>query len=394
MGSGGRRATRAVITTAALAAGLTVLAVDSALGATVYAIDAPLAIALAAALGAAIPLAFVRPRLAAALSVAAVLAFAIVSVPPAAAPWPASVAAMVAVALTLGVVGTTAPRVVGAVAWGAGVVGLLVIVAVRDHGDVQTGPIVADLVVFASLGVLALGGGMLLRSAREARRLLAVEREVSAAETARRQLAEERTRIARELHDIVAHGMSAIQVQAASARYRLPDLAPTAADEFDELATTARTAMSEMRQLLNVLREDDPAESAPQPGLRELAELLARPPHGGPLTTRGNLLDGPDDPLTGLTVYRVVQESLSNIARHAPGAETFVRLDRDSAGRIAIEVRNTPTPGIRPPVTDGGGHGLRGMRERVELAGGELAAGPTPEGGFAVIARLPARKDD
>src|SRR5690606_26778572 len=102
------------------------------------------------------------------------------------------------------------------------------------------------------------------------------ERALTAEETMRRTLAEERTRLARELHDVVAHGLSEIQVRAASARYRLPDIAPPAAAEFDGLASAARETVGEMRQLLDVLREGAPAELGPQPGIDAVADLVAQ----------------------------------------------------------------------------------------------------------------------
>ncbi|MET0297811.1 MAG: histidine kinase [Microbacterium sp.] len=388
------RVGRVTTVIAAFLAAVTVLSVEASLGVAVYGIPVAISLLVAAAQGFAIPLAFVRPRIAMAVSVAGVLAFGILSVPTQFAPWPISASGTIGFALTVGVVGTFARWTVGAAGWSAALIALLVIATVRDHGGAADGTIVAVLIVFAAVSALSLGGGVLIRSWREGRRLLALEREVSAAEAARRELAEERTRIARELHDIVAHGMSAIQVQAASARFRMPELAPAAADEFDQLASTARSAMGEMRRLLSVLRDDDEAEQAPQPGLRELAQLLARPTHGGTLTVDDRLTGRAlADPVVELTTYRVVQESLSNVARHAPGAAAFVALDHAADGAVIVEVRNS-APTEPPPTADPGGHGLRGMRERVELVGGVLEAGPAADGGFVVRARIPATWKD
>jgi signal transduction histidine kinase len=186
--------------------------------------------------------------------------------------------------------------------------------------------------------------------------------------------------------------MSAIQVQASSAKYRIPVLPEEAAEEFDALAATARTAMGEMRRLLGVLRSDDSgAETAPQPGLADVPVLVA----DAARTTRVELVDetgGMDgvDAMTSLAAYRIVQESLSNVARHATGAGTVVRLGRLD-GSLLIEVRNDAAPGrpASPPAPDGGGHGIRGMRERAELLGGTVTSGPLAEGGFLVRAVLP-----
>lgn len=380
---------------AALAVAIAVLAVEASLGVTVYAMPVVGALVIATAQAVAIPLALFRPAFAMALAVAGVVASTLVSAPTADAPWPVSVAAVVSFSFTVGIAGMRARWMIGAIGWATAVVAVLVIALVRDHGDAAGSAIVADLIVFASVTLPAFGAGALIRSWSEGRRLLAHEREVSADEAARRELAEERTRIARELHDIVAHGMSAIQVQAASARFRMPDLPPAAADEFDDLATTARSAMGEMRRLLSVLREEDEAALAPQPGLDDLAELLARPAHGGALTVDDRLTSTPvPDALVGLTVYRVVQESLSNIARHAPGSAAFVAMDRAPGGAITVEVRNGAAPGIRSPHAEPGGHGLRGMRERVALVGGTMDAAPTADGGFIVRARIPAVRED
>lgn len=398
-----RRRTRSralvAVVVAAVAAGVAIAAVEAPLASVVYRIPVAISLLLAVALGAAIPLGIARPRIAIALATTAVATGALLAEPTATAPWPVSAGATVGFALVVLVVGSRAPWSVGAVGWFAANALVLIISTVRETGEVEVRSMVAILIVFATVGLAAYGMGALVRGRQIARRQLAAERELTAAETARRELAEERTRIARELHDIVAHGMSAIQVQAVSAPYRIPSLDAAASAEFADIAATARTAIGEMRRLLDVLRADDEADTAPQPGLGDLADLFVRPAHGGALEVDDRLGDGDiDDPIIGLTVYRSVQESLSNIARHAPGAAATVILQREGQV-IALTVANGPAPRIRSDAAaahdvDRGGHGLRGMRERVALVGGTMRAGPTVDGGFEVRVRIPLTKED
>jgi signal transduction histidine kinase len=238
-------------------------------------------------------------------------------------------------------------------------------------------------------------------SRRRAQRELTAAAERSELEQARRAVLEERTRIARELHDVVAHHVSLIAVQAESAPYRLPELPPEARDEFAGISTAARESLHEMRRLLGVLRSEQPAERAPQPGLGDLDDLLATARHAG-MTVNLTLTDqaGSDGaagrlvgvPATvGTSAYRIVQESLTNAGRHAPGAPVTVRLDK-GRDALRLEVVNGPGEPTAPDRADQigqEGHGLVGMRERVTMLGGTLAAGAAPGGGFRVVAVLP-----
>ncbi|MBO0867707.1 MAG: sensor histidine kinase [Micromonosporaceae bacterium] len=201
----------------------------------------------------------------------------------------------------------------------------------------------------------------------------------------------ERARIARELHDVVAHHISMIAVQAETARLTTPGMPEEGAQRLSAIGDTARTALTEMRRLLGVLREDaGPAEPtrAPQPGLEQLNELIdearAAAPGGTRLIVRGHVQ--PLDPGVQLTVYRIVQEALTNARRHAPGAAVDVELDY-RADRLLLRVRDNG-PGA-PETAEPGGHGLLGMRERALMVGGELWAGPAPGSGFLVEAALP-----
>ncbi len=199
----------------------------------------------------------------------------------------------------------------------------------------------------------------------------------------------ERTRIARELHDVVAHHVSMIAVQAETARLTTPGLPPAGARRFAEIGDTARAALSEMRGLLGVLRSGDgPAERHPQPGLGELTALLDdvrdASGTGARLILRGAPV--PLHPGVELAAYRIVQEALTNARRHASGAAVDVELHYDGP-RLHLSVRdNGPGRG-----SGDGGLGLLGMTERAAAAGGELRAGPATGGGFLVRAEFPIR---
>ncbi|WP_448319745.1 sensor histidine kinase [Streptomyces sp. CO7] len=235
-----------------------------------------------------------------------------------------------------------------------------------------------------------------LRSRGEARQRLAEQESISGAERARRTLLEERARIARELHDVVAHHMSVITVQADSAPYRVQGLPPEALEEFAGIAAGAREALHEMRRLLVVLRnEDTGGERAPQPGLDRLQQLVEATVRAGVPAELSLTADPGDmDQAVELSAYRIVQEALANVVRHAPGAPTKVSLTSDGTDLTALVVNGSPPQPVAAPLEqDGTGHGLIGMRERVRLTGGTLDVGPLPDGGFRVAARLPLRGD-
>ncbi|WP_229073567.1 sensor histidine kinase [Actinoplanes sp. DH11] len=225
---------------------------------------------------------------------------------------------------------------------------------------------------------------------RRTRELLAEQTELNELERARRAVLEERARIAREMHDVVAHHMSMIAVQAETAPYRVADLPEAARAEFTGIAGAAREALTDMRRLLGVLRaEQEQAPTAPQPGYGQIADLVATARRAG-LPVTGELPDIAGLPeAVGLTAYRIVQEALANAARHAPGGP--VRLDaRAEAGRLELRVHNRLT---RENTAHTDGHGLVGMRERVALLGGELDAGPDGDGGYQVTARIPRQPE-
>ncbi|WP_157974039.1 sensor histidine kinase, partial [Desertihabitans aurantiacus] len=199
----------------------------------------------------------------------------------------------------------------------------------------------------------------------------------------------ERNRIARELHDIVAHSLSVIVVQAEGGRALAAKKPELAGDVLDTIAETSRDALTEMRRIVGVLRhgpDNAPADWKPAPGLGDLADLVQRTSDRATLEVRGTL---PQVSQTvGLTVYRVVQEALTNMLKHAgPDARARVLLDCTSPSAVELVVRDDGV-GARAG-TDGRGHGLRGMHERVHLVGGQVRTGPHPEGGFEVRARFP-----
>jgi signal transduction histidine kinase len=206
----------------------------------------------------------------------------------------------------------------------------------------------------------------------------------------------ERARIARELHDVVAHHISMIAVQAETARLTTPGMSPAGAQRLSAIGDTARSALTEMRRLLGVLREDaraDAADRRPQPGLRQLNELLDEARDATGAGTRLILRGAPVslDPGVELAAYRIVQEALTNCRRHAPGAAVDVEL-HFTTGALRLLVRdNGPGPSTSDPLP---GHGLLGMRERALAVGGELRTGSVGTSGFLVEATLPTDTGD
>ncbi|MFF2328906.1 MULTISPECIES: sensor histidine kinase [unclassified Streptomyces] len=241
------------------------------------------------------------------------------------------------------------------------------------------------------LGTVVLVIGAALRERGDAQRRLAEQETISEAERARRTLLEERTRIARELHDVVAHHMSVITVQADSAPYRISGLPEEARAEFGAIAASARESLAEMRRLLTVLRSDGTeGERAPQPGLDRVQQLVEATVRAGVPAELSLAADLPDVPqAVDLSAYRIVQEALANVIRHAPGARTRVSVTSDGEQLTVLVVNGRAERPGSPLETSGTGHGLVGMRERVRLTGGTLDTGPLPDGGFRVAARLP-----
>lgn len=204
---------------------------------------------------------------------------------------------------------------------------------------------------------------------------------------ARIAVAEERARIARELHDVVAHAVSVMVLQVGALRHRLPPEDALSRDTLLNVEEAGRNALSEMRRLLDAMRhEGDHLDRAPQPGLDEITTLLDDVRSAGldtSLRVHGVPVELP--PGLALSAYRIMQEGLTNVLKHAHTRHAEVHL-RYGAHDLEIEVRDD---GDGPAATDGLGHGLVGVSERVKLYGGTMTAGATETGGFALRARLP-----
>ena len=267
---------------------------------------------------------------------------------------------------------------------------LLVAVISVQPGD--NARVTAVLVLVLVVAAQALGDAR-----RQGRQAIAERDETrrAMADTLRGQAAmEERARIARELHDVVAHHVSMVAVQAETARLTTPGMPPQGQERLAAIGDTARDALTEMRRLLGVLRSDAPgdAERAPQPGLDRLAALLDDARNAGTsvrLVVHGRVAALP--PGIDLTAYRIVQEALTNARRHAPGAAVEVEV---AFGDDVLQVRvrddgvgGDDVSGVGGSIVKG--HGLLGMRERAAMVGGTLRAGAAPGGGFAVEADLP-----
>lgn len=228
----------------------------------------------------------------------------------------------------------------------------------------------------------------LIRAVVSSRRALAAQNEETQLVEAQKAILTERTRIARDLHDIVAHRMSVVVVMAQTARYRIDDVSDSAAAEFDAIAVAARASLDEVRQLLGVLRTDGDASAVPAPGLGDIASLVTATRLTGAAVA---VTDSADHDRIGdaaaLVAYRIVQESLANATRHAPGAPIDIRL-HGGDDVVAVDVVNAAPTGA-PVHLPGEGTGIPGMTERAVALGGVLRAGPTEVGGFHVHAEIP-----
>ncbi|MGP3953701.1 sensor histidine kinase [Streptomyces sp. 7N604] len=249
-----------------------------------------------------------------------------------------------------------------------------------------------DVVALSVFAAFTLAIAVALRGWWLARGQVAEQETLVADVRGQHTLLEERARIARELHDVVAHHMSVIAIQAEAAPYRVADPPEELAKSFSTIRASAVEALAELRRVLGVLRfetpEPDGIPDAPQPDLSRLDELVDG--------VRAVGLDvqiartGAERPLpqgVELSAYRIIQEALSNALRHAPGSQVRVEVSYVLTG-LGVRIVNTaPTAVVKP--SPGMGHGVMGMRERASMLGGELSAGPTAEGGYEVAAFLP-----
>jgi len=300
-------------------------------------------------------------------------------------------------------VGAYAPR---GQAW----IGLLAVnvaialILVTDPPDLDVTGTLLNMAVFSAAWL----AGQVLRSrtaATAARLAEAEERAEAQRQLGARSVAEERLRLAQELHDVVAHSMSVIAVQAGMGAHVIDTRPADAKAALEAISTTSRSTLSEMRRLLGVLRDEEgDLDHSPAPGIEQLPGLVADVRGAGipvDLTVEGDAAGIPKG--VELSVYRVVQEGLTNVIKHAGPARAVVTV-RYEPSAVEVQVLDdgrgaaadhaaSPAAGRGDAVVadeDGqGGHGLLGMRERVTLWGGTLTAGPRPGGGFGVKARLP-----
>jgi signal transduction histidine kinase len=266
------------------------------------------------------------------------------------------------------------------------VIGAMLIIVANIPGPAQTSWLIFIPLRFVAAWI----AGFALRATTaqaEAAEVRAVRAEGERETATRIAVAEERSRIARELHDVVAHAVSVMVLQVGAVRHQLPDSQAEDRDALRSVERAGRTALAEMRRLLAAMRrEEDEVEFVPQPGLDSLHTLLDEVGRAGlPARLR---VDGEPFPLprgVDLSAYRIVQEGLTNALKHAHASDAAVTL-RYRPDEVEIEVRDNGAGTARD---DGLGHGLVGVRERVKIYGGEMSAGTAPEGGFVLSTRLP-----
>ncbi len=257
------------------------------------------------------------------------------------------------------------------------------------------GPQATNTFIFLTLRFVAAWiAGFALRAREDqvtAAEVRAVRAEDERESAARVAVAEERARIARELHDVVAHAVSVIVLQVGAVRHKLPDTLAEDREALRSVERAGRTALTEMRRLLAAMRrEEDEVEFVPQPGLDGLHSLLDEVGRAG-LPARLHVEGEPFQLPRGvdLSAYRIVQEGLTNALKHAVGSDADVTV-RYRPDEVEIEVRDN---GGGVAKSDGLGHGLVGVRERVKIYGGEMSAGTAPEGGFVLTTRLPVAEE-
>jgi signal transduction histidine kinase len=351
---------------------------------------APLLVRLGLAGAAALPVALVRhgPLLAWRIAALATLVTVPAEVAPDGLAWPWHPAQVAVLAGTVLAVALRHPAAV--IAWVAAISGVAMLARAPEPDAVTAAVLV---VVVAVLGAQVRRRVAARQSAEQARQN---------AEQTRRALLGERTRIARELHDVVGHHMSLIAVRAESAPYRLPRRPDAQEAEFTAIAGASRAALDDMRRLVGVLRGEEGVLRGEEGVLRgaepdrpRLADVRAL---AGTAALAGLAVDLDADasaeraaaaPAAALAVYRIVQEALSNAAHHAPGGRVRIGLRLDG-GDVRVAVDNTAAVrATGAPPRPGGGHGIAGMRERVAALGGTLTAGPGAGGGYRVEAVVP-----
>ncbi|WP_432838237.1 histidine kinase [Dactylosporangium sp. CA-092794] len=373
----------------------TLYTVSVPLTSSVYKLDLVIAFTVATVQCGSLVLAVFRPRLAAAAHLLSIVALVLATRGSGGEPWPLPVTGLISLGALILVLGIRERWIVSVATWWLSIVVLVALIVTAPGRYPLRDQWGTNLTIYASYTATVLAAAIAIGQRRRIRADLAEARRDVELEQAQRRYVEERARIARELHDVVAHSMSLIHMQALSAPFRLSEATPAAVnEEFQDIARSARTALAEMRRLLGALRSDDDADLVPQPQLSDIRDLAA-------VTSRADIpirLDidaaaAAASPVVQLTTYRIVQEALSNVVRHAPAAATDVTV-RAAGTSLHVSVRNAPAPaGSSPagtPGPDRGGQGLRGMRERVHLLGGRLTTRRTGDGGYLVDATIPA----
>ncbi|MFF7980040.1 sensor histidine kinase [Streptomyces sp. NPDC007901] len=300
--------------------------------------------------------------------------------------WPWSSGNFISHLVVLTVVAVrTRPRTA---AWMWAITALYGFLAVSAFGGGHYSDNVGPMTVVSAIVLLTVSVRQIRREAEET---VTAQQTETAQERSRRTLLEERTTIARELHDVVAHHMSVVAIQAEAAPYRVENPPPELEKAFVTIRENAVAALTELRRVLGVVRaEDYEAPDAPQPTLADLDALLANVREAG-LTVEKVVTGAVRELPQGveLSAYRIVQETLSNTLRHAPGASARVEIGYVLGG-LGLRIVNgaPPRPALLKP-SPGAGHGITGMRERVSMLNGEMTAAPTSEGGYEVTVFLP-----
>jgi signal transduction histidine kinase len=360
-----------------------------------YRIPLGAALAFGIARGFGLALAWLRPRASTPVSLLVATLIAAVSVPISSSEaWPWPVTSVFGVAVVLAIVGARGASRREQAGWWmvTQVVGVVALLIAPERGS---WPGLLTMAIFCAVAVVV---GDLLRSQAETRRQLAAQEDISAEERAERARWQERARIARELHDVVAHHLSVVVVRADSAPHRLTGLPDDAREEFAGIAEDARSSLTEMRRVLRLLREDpaipdqlNQSQLGPQPGLVQLEDLVVSTRRAGADVRLEADVPAGLDPAVELNAYRVVQEAISNAVRHAPKAVVQVAV-RVIGSELRLTVVNGPAR-ADVPVAPGSGHGVIGMRERVALVDGVFHAGPTADGGYLVEVAIPMSEE-
>lgn len=372
------------------------VAIESSIAVGIY--EAPVALAFGLSLihAGTMPLSMLRPLFGAILSSFACAALPLVASHISGAPWPWMVPALITQILVILIIGLRAhwgialSAVLGSI--GASVLAVVIGRWLFDHESSDSA--IINIMIYACIAGGIYVAAVVVQQWNLIRSQLLQEQENTAAEHSKRVTIEEKARIARELHDIVAHSMSIINIQASSAPFRHPGIDAEVTKEFEDISTSARAALTEMRGLLSVLRNDDSThELAPQPKLSDVEALVDHARQAGvhvTLERSGEPVEAQLRESTGLAGYRIIQEALSNAIRHARNSHITIRI-RSGGGAVRISVTNTRGDGPSEVAQHEShrGQGLVGMRERAGSVGGEIRSGETGTGGFEVEAVLP-----